>query len=86
MSSDDLNPYAPPASAINDTQSNARWRIVPTTIVAVLGAGSFAIGLRVVALAVGALMIGDPKWRALVVVCVVWLAVGPSWMIAALFI
>ena len=86
MSSDDLNPDEAPGSASNDTQPRARWQIVPTTLLAVLGGSSIAIGLRVLTITVRFLLIRDAKWRFMVVVCAVWLGIGLSWMMAARFI
>jgi hypothetical protein len=85
MSSDDRNPYAAPKSAINDTQPRERWRIVPTTALAVLGSGSFAIGLRCAFLTVSFLSDGNARWRPMAVVSAVWLSISLSWIVAARF-
>lgn len=83
--SNEPNPYAAPKAEFED-KSPPRWRIVPTTVLAVLGVGSFAIGLRVATIVANLRWIGDPKWRPMFVVCVVWLVIGLLWIKASRFI
>lgn len=92
MPPDEQNPYSAPASAIKEIESidetsprGVRWRIIPTTLFSIFGAGGLASGVYVVATMVWFVFEGNQEWQLMLAAGAVVLCPGIGCLLAARF-
>lgn len=86
MSLDRPNPYAAPIRIDGTRQRGTRWRLIPATLFFLLGAGSFAMGMWAVGMMLYLVVTEgvDDFLDMMIAVCVFYLGLGVSWVLAAL--